>query len=177
MKMIVFSGLPGTGKSALAESVGRELGIPVFAKDWLEATLVRCELVPANNEKPLASASYELLTTLARRQLMVGQSVILDSVASTESIRSTWKQLSAEYEAEWLVIECICSNESIHRARLKTRQRHIPGWHELEWADVERVRTYYSPWNEPRLVIDCVTYFDKNLEIVLEWLKTKKEIS
>jgi len=98
MKMIVFSGLPGTGKSALAESVGQELGIPVFAKDWLEATLLRCELVPANFKKPLASASYELLTTLARRQLMLGQSVILDSVASTESIRSTWKQLSVEYD-------------------------------------------------------------------------------
>ena len=45
MKLIVFSGLPGTGKSALAEAVGRELGIPVFAKDWLEATLLRCEVV------------------------------------------------------------------------------------------------------------------------------------
>jgi predicted kinase len=41
MKLVVFSGLPGTGKSALAEQAGRKLGIPVFAKDWLEATLLR----------------------------------------------------------------------------------------------------------------------------------------
>jgi len=75
------------------------------------------------------------------------------------------------------MIECICSNESIHRARLKTRQRHIPGWYELEWADIERVRTYYAQWNEPRLIIDCVSPFDINLEIVLEWLMTKKETS
>jgi len=176
MKMVVFSGLPGTGKSALAESVGRELGIPVFAKDWLEATLLRCELVPANEKKPLGSVGYQLLTTLAERQLMLGQSVVLDSVASTESIRSTWKQLSAKYDAEWLVVECICSDENIHRARLKTRQRHIPGWHELVWADVERVKAYYAPWNEPRLVVDCVDPVDKNLEIVLNWIKTKKEI-
>jgi len=33
MKLIVFSGLPGTGKSSLEEVVGRDLGIPVFAKD------------------------------------------------------------------------------------------------------------------------------------------------
>ena len=177
MKMVVFSGLPGTGKSALAEAVGRELGTPVFAKDWLEATLVRCELTPANKNKPLGSAGYQLLTTLAERQLMLGQSVILDSVASTESIRSTWKQLSAKYGAEWLVIECVCSDESVHRARLKTRQRHIPGWHELEWADVERVRTYYAQWNEPRLIIDCVSPLDKNLGIVLDWIKTKEEVS
>src|SRR5829696_161901 len=41
MKFIVFSGLPGTGKSTLAEAVGRTLSISVFAKDWLEATLLR----------------------------------------------------------------------------------------------------------------------------------------
>lgn len=138
MKLVVFSELPGTGKSALAEPVGRELGIPVFAfaKDWLEATMLRCELIPSNPKKTLGSAGYQLLTILAERQLMLGQSVILDSVASTESIRSTWKQLAAKYDAEWLVIECICSDESIHRERLKSRQRDIPGWHELDWADV-----------------------------------------
>ena len=48
MKLIVFSGLPGTGKSTLAEAVGRHLSIPVFAKDWLEATLLRSELSPSN---------------------------------------------------------------------------------------------------------------------------------
>ena len=33
MKLIVFSGLPGTGKSTLAETIGKQLCIPVFAKD------------------------------------------------------------------------------------------------------------------------------------------------
>jgi adenylylsulfate kinase-like enzyme len=31
MHLIVFSGLPGSGKSSVAESIGQELGIPVFA--------------------------------------------------------------------------------------------------------------------------------------------------
>ena len=132
MMLIVFSGLPGTGKSALAEALGRELGIPVYAKDWLESTLLQCELVPGNEAKPLGSAGYQLLTVLAERQLMLGQSAILDSVASTESIRSSWKQLVAKYDAQWRVIECICSDESLHRARMGVRQRNIPGWHELE---------------------------------------------
>ena len=105
MRLVVFSGLPGTGKSALAESVGRELRIPVFAKDWLEATLLRCELAPTNQDKPLGSAGYQLLTVLAERQLMLGLSVILDSVASTQSIRSTWKELAKKYNTEWLVMK------------------------------------------------------------------------
>lgn len=162
MKLIVFSGLPGTGKSMLAEAVGRTLGIPVFAKDWLEATLIRSELIASNTNKPLGSAGYELLTTLTERQFMLGQSVILDSVASTQSIRDTWRQLAEEYNADCRVIECICSDESLHRSRLKDRKRNILGWHELEWSEVERVKGYYSPWEGERLVLDMTHSFDEN---------------
>lgn len=163
MKLIIFSGLPGTGKSTLAEAVGKDLCIPVFAKDWLEATLLRSGLRPTVEEKSLGFAGYELLTTLAQRQLMLGQSVILDSVATSQSIRSEWRQLSDQYQADWRVIECICSDESIHRARLKKRKRNIPGWHELEWSEVERVKHYYIPWEGERLVLDMTNSFTKNL--------------
>ena len=88
MKLIIFSGLPGAGKSTLAEETARRLGIPVFAKDWLEASLLTSEMSPANPQKPLGSAGYQLLSMLARRQLLLGQSAILDSVASTLSISS-----------------------------------------------------------------------------------------
>jgi adenylate kinase family enzyme len=33
--VIIFSGLPGTGKSTLAEKVARTVGAPAFAGDWL----------------------------------------------------------------------------------------------------------------------------------------------
>jgi predicted kinase len=163
MKLIVFSGLPGTGKSTLAEAVGRDLGIPVFAKDWLEAVLVRSELKPASEEKSLGFTGYELLTTLAKRQLMLGQSVILDSVAASLTIRSTWRRLAEQYGAGWRVIECICSDELIHRSRLQERKRNIPGWHELEWFEVERVKRYYSAWDEERLVLDMTQPLNENL--------------
>jgi predicted kinase len=169
MKLIVFSGLPGTGKSTLAEEVGRCLHIPVFAKDWLEATLLRCELTPTQTDKPLGSAGYQLLTTLAERQLLLDQSVILDSVASTQSIRNTWRQLSDQYRAHWRVIECICSNESFHRTRLTKRERKIPGWHELEWSDVEKVKKYFSPWEGERLKLDMMHSFEENLAKALAY--------
>ena len=57
MQLIVFTGLPGTGKSELAEAAGRELSIPVFAKDWLEATLKR------HGARDIGYLGYELLTT------------------------------------------------------------------------------------------------------------------
>ena len=169
MKLIIFTGLPGVGKSALAEAVGRERSVPVFAKDWLEATILRCELTPTNQDKPLGLAGYELLTILAERQLMLGQSVILDSVASTNSIRTVWRDLAEQYSAERCVVECICSDEKVHRARLGARQRNIPGWHELEWAEVERVKNYYAAWAEDRLILDATQPFDQNLAAALAY--------
>jgi predicted kinase len=163
MKFIVFSGLPGTGKSTLAEALAKDLGIPVFAKDWLESTLLRSELKPTKEEKSLGFAAYELLTILAERQLMLGQSVILDSVAASQSIRKTWRQLAERHAADFRVIECTCSDEALHRSRLQERKRDIPGWHELEWSEVERVKGYYALWKGERLVLDMAQPLSENL--------------
>ena len=170
MQFIVFTGLPGTGKSSIAEAVARKLGVPVFAKDWLETTLIRCKLSPSAS-RSLGSAGYQLLTTLADRQLRLGQSVILDSVASTLSIRAEWCTLAQTYRAEWRVIECICSDESVQRDRMKVRQRNIPGWHELDWSEVERVRAYYAPLDEEHLILDAVNPLEENIAAALCYLR------
>jgi predicted kinase len=171
MQVIVFAGLPGTGKSSVAEAIARELVIPVFAKDWLEATLERCELRPKADDTPgLGFASYELLTTLADRQLQLGQSVVLDSVASTPSIRVQWRDLAARHGATWRVVECICSDETAHRSRLDRRVRGIPGWHELDWQDVQKVAAYYEPWQEQRLILDAVKPLSENIAAALHYL-------
>ena len=162
MKFIIFSGLPGTGKSTLAEGIGKHLSIPVFAKDWLETVLLRNGLKPTHQEQSLGFVGYELLTVLAERQFMLRQSAILDSVAGSQNIRSTWSQLAARYDADWRVIECICSDELLHRSRLKDRRRNIPDWHELDWSEVERVKRQYSAWEAERLVLDMTHSFDEN---------------
>ena len=70
VKLIVFSGLPGTGKTTLAEAMGREIGIPVFAFDWLMSVIVPHDILPSNQVS--AEIGYGLLTRLAERQLMLG---------------------------------------------------------------------------------------------------------
>jgi len=166
MKLIIFSGLPGTGKSTLAETIGGQLMIPVFAKDWLEATLSKNGLQPVSSERSLGYVGYELMTVLAERQLMLGQSVILDSVAGIKAVRDEWQRLAEKYQAERHVIECVCADETLHKARLLTRKRNIPGWHELKWGDVEKVKQYYPPWREFRLVLDMADALDENISRV-----------
>ena len=170
MQCVVVTGLPGTGKSTIAEAVGRQLGVPVFAKDWLDATLRRCRWEGAD-DKPIGRVGYALLTMLAERQFRLAQSVILDSAASIDELRDEWRELSRRYGAQWIVIECICSDQELHRLRLAARRRDIPGWEELRWAEVERVASYYAPWNERRLILDAVDDLDMNIDRALDYVR------
>lgn len=167
VSLVVFTGLPGTGKSTLAEHAGQLLGSPVFSKDVLEATLWRSGI---GREANSGFASYELLTTLAQEQLRRRQSAILDSVATFERIRSTWRSLAHEHGAAFKVVECTCSDEGLHRARLVGRQRCIPGWYEVTWEEVERVRRSYEAWDDDRLILDAVNPLDQNLALLAAYL-------
>jgi hypothetical protein len=111
------------------------------------------------------------MTMLAERQLRMRQSAILDSVASTDSLRSRWRTLAQTQNAKWRVIECIWSDEQAHRANLERRRRSIPGWHELEWSEVERVQESYAPWTEDRLIVDAVRPLEENIKLILSYLE------
>ena len=55
--LVLITGLPGVGKSTLAEAVGRRSGVPDFALDWLLGAVVQsCSLAPAN--QPPTSGSW-----------------------------------------------------------------------------------------------------------------------
>jgi predicted kinase len=91
MKLIIFSGPPGAGKSKLADYASRKLCVPILAKDWIEATLWQNGIKTDSNSGAIA---YDILTSLAEEQLERNVSVILDSVATTKSIRDTWRSLA-----------------------------------------------------------------------------------
>jgi predicted kinase len=166
-RLIVFSGLPGTGKSTLAEAAGRQLGAPVFAVDWLLGSLTP---FGGYHLDELFKVGSELLTTLAFRQLGSGQSAILDFPAEDLATRTRWRSLAHAAGAEFRVIVCVCSDRELHRARLEGRKRGIPGWHEGgHWANVERRLAEFPPWAGDVLTIDAVQPLAQNLAAVLAY--------
>jgi hypothetical protein len=118
-RLIVFSGLPATGKSTLAEAAGRHLRAPVFAVDWLLGSLTPFGGYHLNE---LLTIGAELLTTLAFRQLNLGQSAILDFPAEDLATRTRWQTLARAAGARFRAIVCTCSDQELHRARLERRE-------------------------------------------------------
>ena len=170
--LVVMMGLPGTGKSAVAEGVAREIGVPVFSVDPLEAALNRCGIT---REQRSDYAAYELAATLARSQLALGQSAVVDAVNWIELVRAWWRKLAAEFGVPRPLIECVCSDVALHGERLKARGREIPGFlyeHGPGWSDVETSRASYDPCDEDRLVLDAVNPLGENVGRALEYVRS-----
>ena len=89
--------------------------------------------------------------------------MVLDSVTPSERIRSAWRDIAARTGARFVAIECVCSDEGLHRSRLDVRNRSIPGWPEVTWDQVSEVRSRYEPWTGERLVLDATRPMDENL--------------
>jgi predicted kinase len=149
-KLILVSGLPGSGKSTVADGLSRSLSIPVFSIDPIEAAMWRNGIA----RDQTGVAAYEVAAALADEQLRLGHSVIVDAVNPIEAPRAGWRSLAAKYHADLKIIECICANEAVHRRRIEARIRNIEGMPEIPWSRVEQRRAEYEPWSDERLTLD-----------------------
>lgn len=163
-----MAGLPGTGKSTLVDYLGSELSLPVVTKDEAEALLKRSDAGPGLNSGWIA---YDLLTLFAGEQLRRNVSVVIDSVAGSLSIRESWRRLADKYGAEFVVVECICSDVALHKQRLSVRKRNIEGWPEITWEHVLEVQSGYKEWNEERLVLDSADNLQDNADKLRDYLR------
>jgi predicted kinase len=169
-QIIAFTGLPGTGKSTLAETLATETGVPAFAGDWLLGALAPHGVLGGLERPTFLAMYYDLLGTLIRRQLMLGQSAIVDCLVN-EEIADRWEELAAEYDGRLRIVECVCGDEDVHRQRLEGRRRGIPGWHEVGWDHVLRMRSEYPRLERERVVADAMDPVPANLDLVRTYIR------
>ena len=149
-KLLVLAGMPGSGKSTLAEGLSRILSMPVFAVDPIEAAMWRGGLA----KDQTGIAAYDVALALADEHLRLGHSVIVDAVNPVEAPRAVWRKLAANYRVDLKIIECVCSDQAVHRQRIEARVRNIDGMPETTWARVLERRTEYQAWTDARLILD-----------------------
>lgn len=149
-KLIVLAGLPGSGKSMLAEALSRHFSLPLLSVDPIEAAMWRGGLAGEQT----GIAAYGVALALAEEQLRLGHSAIIDAVNPVEAPRAAWRGLVAKYRADLKIIECVCADQATHRRRIEARIRNIEGMAEVSWARVEQRRTEYEAWIDARLTLD-----------------------
>jgi predicted kinase len=149
---ILVAGVPGAGKSTLAEGLARSLRAPVFSIDWQLGALTPFRVLTNENASPIAEM---MLIAAQARQLQLGLDAVLDALGHQSVDRRRYRGVAENLGGRFVGVECTCSDEAVHRSRVEGRDRGIPGWKPtVAWEHVLRMKACWEPWDEPHLVLD-----------------------
>jgi predicted kinase len=147
--LVIFGGLPGVGKTTIAQELARQIGAMHIRIDSIEQAIRDCAAVVA---PPLEEAGYRVGYAVARDNLRIGRTVVADSVNPLRVTRDAWREVGQNAQVDTIEIEIICSDCGEHRSRVEQRQGDISGLRLPTWEEV--VSREYHPWNREHIVID-----------------------
>lgn len=176
LQLIVFAGLPGTGKSSLARALARELRAAYLDKDTIKDCAMRlaAEMKLEQAAQLAGALSYELLVDLARDNLTVGLPVVVDSPAAYQLFRDKIKALARALRADLKLIECICTDERMLRERVELRGRDLPAYRTRDWVTFRQDQGRFERLTDPRLIVDTAEPEAVNLRKIRAYLGQAK---
>lgn len=164
-KLIMISGLQGTGKTTLARHLAQILKYPLFTKDLFETTLYNDKLTDGHS-----LTAYHLLLETTASQLSFGISVIVEAVFPMSGFRQQVCDMAIEHSVDLRIIHTYCSNKALHRHRVETRLSKVP-WDRITWEDVLYTTSFFEVWkHNEALFLDAVNPLETNLYKALQYI-------
>ncbi|WID96487.1 ATP-binding protein [Bosea vestrisii] len=161
--LIVFSGLPGSGKTTLARKLAAGRSATYLRIDSIEHALRK-----ALTGNDIGAAGYDAALAIAGGNLSLGITVVADCVNPVAESRAAWRDVASASAVPHLDIEVVCSDKAEHRRRVEQRQSDITGFTLPDWAAVEA--HVYQPWTGDRLVVDTAVL---SIEDALRLIETR----
>jgi predicted kinase len=171
--LIVMAGLPGAGKSTIAEVIGNRLGYAVLSVDPIESAILSAGI---DADQPTGLAAYLVAEAIADAALANGQTIIVDAVNAVDPAREQWVNLAKKHGESLRFIEVICADTELHRERLESRDRNLTHLPEPTWHAVEQSLEEYADWTGPtaaipRITLDSVQRLGQTVEQALAFLQ------
>lgn len=143
--LIVFGGLPGTGKTTISRKLAMRLKATYLRVDAIEQALRQGGLT-------VGATGYAIANAIAVENLKLRRTIVADCVNPVLASRVGWRQTAAVTSARIIEFELVCSDPALHQRRAEDRVADIWG-HELpSWEEI--VNRNYEPWDGEHLVLD-----------------------
>ena len=166
--LVIFSGLPGTGKSRLANRLARELQWPLLRIDDVVLD------VPQNAEVAFWDSQITILLGLAEAQLELGLNVIVDSVFMNTD-RHHAQRIARKYASRFRPIYTFLPDDKVWEDRLMARYNELNSPDVATWEQVKHQRTHFRAW-EPgtALFVDALKPPEENFAKVLQFVASEE---
>ena len=149
--LIVFSGLPGSGKTTLARELAKTTGAVYLRIDTIEQAIRNAD--PRLIE--VGRRGYCVANELAASNLDLGSTVVADCVNPVAESREAWRNVAARADVALVNIQVICSDAAEHRRRVETRTVDVPGLIPPTWQSV--LAHDYEVWDCAPFTLDTAT--------------------
>lgn len=163
--LLIFGGLPGTGKTTLAKKIAQRLQGVYLRVDTAEQALKQSPQISGR----IGPEGYLVCYAIAAENLALGLHVVADSVNPLPITRESWQKVALEAKTPFVEIELICSDTAKHQDRIETRKADIPGHQLPTWNEV--LNRDYQQWPTASLTLDTSRHtIDACVEMIMNLL-------
>jgi len=163
---VLVGGLPGTGKSTLAASLGDVTGATVLRSDEIRKEIAGSGSASSGADlysESTTKATYETMLGRARRALERGESVILDASWTNEKWRVEARAIAAETSSE-LTELCCRAPRALAEDRIEKRRRQGTDPSDATAEIALALSTIADPW-PTSATVDTSVEVEQSLEI------------
>lgn len=162
--LVVITGLPGSGKTTIAEALSKEIDAIVLSTDKIRKSMFKN---PVYNEED-KRIIYNELFAQGKALLRAGRNVILDGTFYTRALRNRAKEIAEETSENVFFIYCE-TPESLLKERITKRKDR---YSDADFDVYLKIKQLFEDFEEDVLVVDTSNSVDKNVIKILEKIQS-----